>query len=527
VRDGQGQLVRNLTQQDFKIEEDGHPQKIGFFTARGEGLTATATATAAPPVPGEFSNVPAQSSAAVNIILFDLLNTPQLDQLYARRQLLRLLRELPAGQQIALFLLSDRLHTIQSFTSSSDRLVAAASAIDPKDFHLLRSSSQKMTDDDFLDAFAAAMGRDPGGMIEHKKKDEIVEEARASDIRAAATLEALAELAHAVSGYPGRKNLFWLSEDFPLAATSELQIADTSMFSNFKIADLLGQSETGNLISSAQIAVYPISLLGVDSGDVGAEVAGGAEASNMGGTLQRQFFARQQMRSTINELARQTGGEAFYGTNDFAGAMKRGISEGANYYSLAYSPTNQRWDGKFRNIRVVLARKGCSLSYRRGYFATPDTSQREQAPAQLDFALQPQTPESTMLLLRAKVYQTVRPQQGVLLDSNLDAGNVGFTVTPDGHHHAQLMVKLVAFRDTEPQPAAVQQSAAMLNVDFDAAHYEIVRKTGIAFRPQLALPPGHYRLRLGVVDGTNSRVGTLDVPFTVAPDKTSVKPAGE
>src|SRR4051812_11441234 len=64
VRDGQGQLVRNLTQQDFKIEEDGRTQKIGFFTARGEGLTAAATA--APAAPGEFSNVPAQNSAAVN-----------------------------------------------------------------------------------------------------------------------------------------------------------------------------------------------------------------------------------------------------------------------------------------------------------------------------------------------------------------------------------------------------------------------------------------------------------------------------
>jgi hypothetical protein len=126
-----------------------------------------------------------------------------------------------------------------------------------------------------------------------------------------------------------------------------------------------------------------------------------------------------------------------------------------------------------------------------------------------------------MLLLHAKMYQMVRPQPGVLLDSSLDAGNVAFTLTPDGHHHAQLLVKLIAFRDTGPQPVAVPENAGMLNVDLDAEHYGAVRKNGIAFRPQLALPPGKYRLRLGVVDMTNDRIGTLDVPFT------AISPAGK
>ena len=125
------------------------------------------------------------------------------------------------------------------------------------------------------------------------------------------------------------------------------------------------------------------------------------------------------------------------------------------------------------------------------------------------------------------VYQTVRPQQGVLLDSNLDAGNVGLTVAPDGHHHAQLLVKFVAFHDTEPQPAAVQQSEGMLNMDFDAAHYAAVRSAVIAFRPQLALPPGKYRLRRGVVDMNNGRIGTLDVPFTVKATGSTTKAMAE
>jgi len=367
----------------------------------------------------------------------------------------------------------------------------------------------------------------PGTCIAHTQKDEVVEDARGSNIRARATLQAFAELARAVSGYPGRKNLFWLSENFPLVATSELQINDLSTAARFQMADLPGQRDTANLIASAQIAVYPISLTGLDTGVIGPEVSGAAELTSMNATLQDQFAVRQQMRNTLNDLARQTGGEAFYGTNDFAGALRRGFVEGSNYYSLAYRPSNQVWDSKFRKIRVELARKGYSLTYRRGYFATADTPSPGGAGELLDFALQPRTPQSTMLLLRAKVYQTVRPQQGVLLDSNLDAGNVGLTVTPDGHHHAQLLVKFVAFHDTEPQPAAVQQSEGMLNMDFDAAHYAAVRSAGIAFRPQLALPPGKYHLRLGVVDMSNGRIGTLDVPFTVKASGSTTKAMAE
>ncbi len=518
VRDANGQPVHNLTQQDFKVEEDGRQQKVDFFASHTSDETPAPTAPLAM-APTEFSNVPTQkNSPAVNMILFDLVNTPQLDQLYARRQLLRFLRELPQGQQIALFALSDRLHMIQSFTSSSDQLIAAASAIDAKDFHLIRSSSQIMNDADFLNNFLQAMGRDPGQLGAHMRKDQVVEDARTGDRRARVTLQAFAELANAVSGYPGRKNLFWLSEDFPLTPTLELQFNDLSLDARFAIADLPGARDTANLVASAQIAVYPISLSGLDTGAIGSEISGSGEVSGGSGqtniTAQNQFAVRQQMRSTMEDLARQTGGEAFYGSNDFAGALQRSLAAGSNYYTLAYQPSNQRWDGRLRKIHVALAHKGDSLMYRHGYYAIQDTQPGEAA-QQLDFALQPETPQSTMLLLRSKVVETSGPQRGVMLDCNLDAGNIAFTETSDEHRHAQLLVKLVAFSDSGPQPATAPQNAGMLKIDFDPAHYQLVLKDGIAFRPHLPLSPGKYRIRLGVTDMQNHRTGTLDIPFTL------------
>src|SRR6202011_219595 len=98
-------------------------------------------------------------------------------------------------------------------------------------------------------------------------------------------------------------------------------------------------------------------------------------------------------------------------------ALRLSIEDGSNYYTLAYRPRNQKADGRFHKIRVEPVRKGYSLSYRRGYFAfdKPSASGRVQ---ELNAAVEPETPESTMLLLKSKVAQ---PGAGIVkVASTLD-----------------------------------------------------------------------------------------------------------
>jgi hypothetical protein len=71
--------------------------------------------------------------------------------------------------------------------------------------------------------------------------------------------------------------------------------------------------------------------------------------------------------ATADEIARSTGGHAIYSNNDVKGALVEVTEAGANYYTLSYSPTNQNYDGKLRNIRVELAKRGYQLAYRHSY----------------------------------------------------------------------------------------------------------------------------------------------------------------
>jgi len=56
----------------------------------------------------------------------------------------------------------------------------------------------------------------------------------------------------------------------------------------------------------------------------------------------------------------------------------------------------------------------------------------------------------------------------------------------------------------------------VLTLDLSPEQYEAVANKGIVFHQQLHLPPGHYRLRLGVSDLGTRRIGTLDMPIEVA-----------
>jgi VWFA-related protein len=187
-----------------------------------------------------------------------------------------------------------------------------------------------------------------------------------SQVRADVVQAALRALEKTSPGFNGRRNLFWLAETFPPGGS-----AAGAPGSSGNALQVFGTDPT------SRIAIYPISVLGLESDAIGAEMNG--NGVTLGGTpgtpaleaqLDDRRSARQQLRESMEHIAAQTGGEAFFGTNDLAAALHKALSDGENYYSLAYSPTNRNWNDRFRRIEVKLARRGTSLTYRQGYLAT-------------------------------------------------------------------------------------------------------------------------------------------------------------
>ena len=509
VRDGAGRIVHGLAEKDFRLLEDGKLQAITYFSDHTHDIAS---------IPSEqpstdklaFSNVGPLSNS-VNIILFDFLNTAPEDQLYARKQMIRFLKALPRGQQTALFVLDTRLRMLQSFTGSTDRLVAAAQRMKPE-ASSVETIGEEQQHDDFAAAFVAAIGASPSG--KNAVSDQNTLSHGQDEVQVAGiTQEALHQIAAAVSGYPGRKNLYWLADYFPVYGGPALEIHEASDAMIANAMNTQYMAEANRAEASAQIAIYPISLMGLDASGMGPEAHG------MTGT-QQLFFARAAMHTMLNNLADTTGGRAFYGTNDFAGALQRGFEDGANYYSLAYEPQNKNWNSQFRKISVKLAERGYSLTYRRGYYAQPDLAGKADNVAELNSALQPETPDVTMLHLRARVELPDNDHPQVRVDSVIEPANVDFSTDAAGRHHAKLLVSLIAISDRdipkEKKPDTPEQTSGMYVVNLDEAAFRKLLTSGMPMRQQLRLTPGSYRLRLGVIDINNHRMGTLDMPVEVA-----------
>src|SRR5262249_4079131 len=124
------------------------------------------------------------------------------------------------------------------------------------------------------------------------------------------------------------------------------------------------------MLAAAQVAIYPIDIGGLSTDGLGSPSAAGVPGTSI---ANRSVTQRWDTHDAMADIARETGGHAFYGTNDFKDMMQRSLDQGENYYSLAYVPQNHDWNGLYRKIEVKVAHDDVKLEYRRGYYAIAGT----------------------------------------------------------------------------------------------------------------------------------------------------------
>jgi VWFA-related protein len=330
VTDSNGKPVHGLTRGDFSVAEDGKPQRVLSFDIHD--FQAAADLPPTPPLPANtFMNVPtAQERGPLYVILFDMLNMKVEDQATARLQLLRFIRDKPEGARFAIFVLSDGLRLIQGFTADQVQLF---SAMDPK---TLRPHVPRL----FLYADNFGVGE------------------------VTVIASAFTTIARFLDGLPGRKNVIWVTGSL---SSSILPTADSE-------ADAVTYSDeikqAVDAMARSQVAVYPVDVRGVVTTHVSTSPGMGSGGAAMMTSSDTSIIDASY--ATEEEVARATGGHAFYSSNDLKEALTKATETGAEYYTLSYSPTNQKYDGQIRKIGVELSQRGYQLAYRRSYYA--DTS---------------------------------------------------------------------------------------------------------------------------------------------------------
>jgi VWFA-related protein len=379
VQDRNGNPYHGLTRDDFVVTEQKKPQTVRNFEEHAANNAQKPGPPMPPMPPGVFTNyTPVAPDSTLNVLLIDALNTPMKDQSFLRQQLLDFVKHEKPGTRVAVFGLTSRVFMLQGFTSDPAILQAAV------EHKLLARASPLLADPvgggSGPESLSDAMQDSPLGnsaaaaqTIANLQQFEAEAASFQTKLRTDYTLDAFNAIAHYLANFPGRKNIIWFSGSFPLNIEPDETLNDP-----FAVMEDSNEEfrETTNLLARSQIAVYPVDARGLMTSPV-------FDASNSGSKYARSpsAFVRDQMKfdqsqaqehMTMEQMASDTGGQAFYNTNGLSAAVGKALDAGSNYYTLTYTPSDRNWNGSYRNIHVQLAGTpatyGLHLSYRHGYY---------------------------------------------------------------------------------------------------------------------------------------------------------------
>jgi VWFA-related protein len=467
-------------------------------------------------------NVPTrQERGPLYVILFDMLNMKVEDQATARLQLLRFIRDKPEGARFAIFVLSDGLRLIQGFTADQVQLFTAMDPRTPRP-HVPRL---------FLYADNFGVGE------------------------VSVVASAFSTIARFLDGLPGRKNVIWVTGSLSSSILPTGDSEDEAVTYSDEIKRAV------DAMARSQVAVYPVDVRGVMTTHVGTSPGMGKGGAAMMTTSDSSVM--EASYATEEEVARATGGHAFYSSNDLKEALTQATETGSEYYTLSYSPTNQNYDGRMRKIGVELSQRGYRLAYRRAYYADTgyaDTDSRrrgkghasdpEAAPRKpvdsLIANMQHGAPLAHDLLFRAHIQRVGAPAKATPAQmSNLEKQLAFFGARPkNGRAKALPPVPLqtyaidFAVMVQRPKGADASQATAL---EFAAVFYdaegqmlsatvqsalegtttgqnEASEKPVYHAQQQIDAPLNAASIRIAVRDVSTDRVGAMEVTLPLAPE---------
>jgi VWFA-related protein len=381
-----GELVRGLKQSDFSVYENGKRQQIATFDFQSVDMAtplneATVSGLAAGTKgPGNKAVVVARPEDLRNhrlIVMFFDLTTMQPEDLErsvdAARDFLK--KKMAPADLVALVSLGDTLKVDQDFTADKDALwnqVGIYNGTQGQGFAQGANANSNQVED--------TTGYTP-------------DESEYNDLNTDRELFALRAISKSLEKISEKKSLLYFSGGI----------------SRDGIENQASLRAAINSAVRANLAIYSVDTRGLQAisplGDASTGSLRGTGAYN-GGALQNnmnQNFATQEVMATLSS---DTGGKAFFDSNDFAPAFAQVQRDTSAYYAIGFHSSNPARDGKYRKLTIKINRPGIKLEYRPGYYAPSDFqhSGKEDRERDLDDQLSSDLPATDMAVYLDAMY---------------------------------------------------------------------------------------------------------------------------
>ena len=492
VRDAKtGELVRGLKQSDFSVYENGKPQQIAAFDfqsvdmarplneATVSGLAAGASSANKAVVVGRPEDL---RNHRLIVMFFDLtsMQPEDLDRsVDAARDFLR--SKMQPADLVALVSLGDTLSVDQDFPADKNALVNEVGIYND------------------TEGQGFAQGANANSNQVEDTTGYTPDESEYNDINTDRELFALRAISKSLEKITEKKSLLYFSGGI----------------SRDGIENQASLRAAINAAVRANLAIYSVDTRGLQAvtpmGDASTGSLRGTGAYN-GGALTNNMNANFATQEVMATLSSDTGGKAFFDSNDFAPAFAQVERDTSAYYAIGFHSTNPVRDGKYRKLTIKVNRPGVKVEYRPGYYAPADFkhSGREDRERELDEQLASDLPATDMAVYLDAMY--------FRLDENLFYVPVSLIVpgsqipfVKGGDKDKATLDVIGEVIDEAKRHIGNARETVKLNLDPSLQ----ARQKNIEYTTSFNLPSGKYHLKFVVRENQTGRMGSFEADITL------------
>jgi VWFA-related protein len=499
VRDGSGNIVRNLRKEDFTLVEDDKAQTITAFDFEevpSEAIPMTEPVDAVQPIlkaetaprPGAAAPVPAQAVPAkaapidlknrrLVVLLFDASSMqPEELERAIESGYDYITKRLTPADLVAVASVGSALQIVQDFTADRETLSAALdrfSGVDTVGFQEGTTLTGEETDAD--------------GFVADESEFNIFNTDR--------RLAAIEQLSDALAPIQQKKSIVYFSSG----------VTQRGEDNQVQLRAAIDRAVKAN------VSIYPVDTRGLTAivpGGSASQSSGRAGTSMFSGRgVSRQFESQSASQDTLVALASDTGGKAFLDTNDFSGVYTKVIADTSAYYLIGYSSTNAARDGRFRRIRVRLNKPGLKVEHRNGYYADRDFqhSGKEDRERQLQDQLMTDLSSTDLTVWMSTSFFRLSDDRFYVPVSIAVPGSEIPFVQSSSQDRATIDI-IGLMRDPQQRPVGRLRDTVKLAVQ---PAQEVRRKT-VQYETGFTLPPGQYRLKVVLRENQSGAVGSYE-----------------
>ncbi|HUE54684.1 MAG TPA: VWA domain-containing protein [Candidatus Udaeobacter sp.] len=494
ARDKKGNLVTNLKKEDFTLFEDGKKQEISSFdfenvdelaAASAAESTVSGTAEQGTLLRGTKKAPPTLDARDRRLMLlffdFSAMDPEQIDRSVDAAKKFVSTKMQPADL-IALVSLATNMRVDLDFTDDKTRLLAALSAY---------TSGQGQGFENGNTGSAEGAAETSGAFS--------ADDTDFNTFSADRKLLALQSLMQALNKLPQKKSLIYFSNGISQSGVDNQSALRAATAAAVK----------------ANVSIYSLDIRGLQAFPPGGEAQSASlhgQSAYSGQSTLNDLSGNAASQETLATLSSDTGGTAFFDSNDFSGVFAQAQKDSSAYYVLGFTSNNPLKDGRFRRLKVQVNRPDLKLDFRSGYYAGRDfehlnRADREQ---QLQDELAAQLPRVDVPLYAGAAYFRQDDSHYYLAVSLVIPGSQIPFVTEKDKDNATIDIIGEALEGGK-LPVGQLRDTVKLAVEST----QQVRRKNVQYNTGFLLAPGSYHLKFVIRENQTGRMGSFETDVQI------------